>query len=534
MSTDNSYTTKKPKKVVQQLGVRRLGPPADAMSEQRWEDVRPLPTISQATPNIFTSQPQQDNSVELPNINVQGTNRMNIGSVVPQIGAPNGNVPKINEPSPWGMYTPAEGVPVTPQNVEPNEKLANVPTQNPWEVMGKPYNTPWQQVPSEPTLNTGAYTPVEGVSVAPQIQPNPNVPNIPTGLDAKGVSVVPQIPQPTGNEKAPYVDAFNQMQEAKKKALPTAKDGGRGVANWIKNNFGGDGTKQGDRRAIQNIMALGNMLRHAANLRGVSRGATPQQIADQYSINKARWDKEDALEQAKLEKQREYDRKVAKDKADADYKTKQLGYKERDANRADAKLQLEIGKNARDAEAHGWKKEDRPLEQRTKTAQANKAETEAKKAAIELEYLPKEKQAKLKQIAAQINASNASAAHSRALTEKTKKESAKLNKGQGEYVLSGKQGKFSRTKAASREEKTNIVYRAYKLGLVSKADYDAIHTKTSWTESGENYKADDLIAKLLDHAGDEEYIRDIFTSNGYDYTPYTPASALEVKPKFGK
>jgi hypothetical protein len=270
----------------------------DNMPEQAWTDTPPLPVNQGIGEQPVSATPVQQpynifRNIQLPNVSVSGTNRMNVGSVVPPMGEPSGQVQPLSTWQTMGNYKPMWGAQPTEASSSeiPNDQQ-NVPNGQPYQ-----YIQPWEKV-ERPMWNTQVG--------AEQPQQNP-----------QGVSAVPPIAEPTGNGKVPYVDAFNQLQEQKKKEVPTSKDGGKGLTNWIKNNLGGDGTKEGNRRAVQNIIALGNMLRHAANLRGTIHEATPQQIADQNAINEAKWKQDDALEQAQAEKQREWQRKVDKDKADA-------------------------------------------------------------------------------------------------------------------------------------------------------------------------------------------------------------------------
>lgn len=486
----------------------------DNMPEQAWTDTPPLPVNQGIGEQPVSATPVQQpynifRNIQLPNVSVSGTNRMNVGSVVPNVGAPNGNVgnvPLVNQQAAQQAMNDAG-------TLQQQAKQAYQDTEAMIAAQQKSAIPQPQPQTPDPQLAQRAFEQGAADQMAGRyVQQNP-----------QGVSVVPPIAEPTGNGKVPYVDAFNQLQEQKKKEVPTSKDGGRGLTNWIKNNLGGDGTKEGNRRAVQNIIALGNMLRHAANLRGTIHEATPQQIADQNAINEAKWKQEDALEQAQAEKQRQYELKLrqmqdAQKNADRNY---DLNKRKADN---DEKYKQEQAKNAR--EKLEMEKELHPHNLAAKVAGAEKAKTDAKKAAIELKYLPKEKQLKLKQIAAQIEASRASAAHSRVLTDKTRKELKDLNKGNGDYVLGGNQGKFSRKKQASPEEKKNIISRAHDLKLISDADWTAVHTSAGWN-GGETTKIDDLMAQLIAHAGDEELIRDIFTSNGYEYTPYTPATSLK-------
>jgi hypothetical protein len=273
----------------------------DNMPEQAWTDTPPLPVNQGIGEQPASATPVQQpynifRNIQLPNVSVSGTNRMNVGSVVPPMGEPSGQVQPLSTWQTMGNYKPMWGAQPTEASSSeiPNDQQ-NVPNGQPYQ-----YIQPWEKV-ERPMWNTQVG--------AEQPQQNP-----------QGVSVVSPIAEPTGNGKVPYVDAFNQLQEQKKKEVPTSKDGGKGLTNWIKNNLGGDGTKEGNRRAVQNIIALGNMLRHAANLRGTIHEATPQQIADQNAINEAKWKQDDALEQAQAEKQREWQRKVDKDKADAEDK----------------------------------------------------------------------------------------------------------------------------------------------------------------------------------------------------------------------
>lgn len=271
----------------------------DNMPEQAWTDTPPLPANQGIGEQPASATPVQQpynifRNIQLPNVSVSGTNRMNVGSVVPPMGEPSGQVQLLSTWQTMGNYKPMWGAQPTEASSSeiPNDQQ-NVPNGQPYQ-----YIQPWEKV-ERPMWNTQVG--------AEQPQQNP-----------QGVSAVPPIAEPTGNGKVPYVDAFTQLQEQKKKEVPTSKDGGKGLTNWIKNNLGGDGTKEGNRRAVQNIIALGNMLRHAANLRGTIHEATPQQIADQNAINEAKWKQDDALEQAQAEKQREFERKVRKDIADAE------------------------------------------------------------------------------------------------------------------------------------------------------------------------------------------------------------------------
>lgn len=271
----------------------------DNMPEQAWTDTPPLPANQGIGEQPASATPVQQpynifRNIQLPNVSVSGTNRMNVGSVVPPMGEPSSQVQPLSTWQTMGNYKPMWGAQPTEASSSeiPNDQQ-NVPNGQPYQ-----YIQPWEKV-ERPMWNTQVG--------AEQPQQNP-----------QGVSAVPPIAEPTGNGKVPYVDAFNQLQEQKKKEVPTSKDGGKGLTNWIKNNLGGDGTKEGNRRAVQNIIALGNMLRHAANLRGTIHEATPQQIADQNAINEAKWKQDDALEQAQAEKQREFERKVRKDIADAE------------------------------------------------------------------------------------------------------------------------------------------------------------------------------------------------------------------------
>lgn len=491
----------------------------DNMPEQAWTDTSPLPVNQGIGEQPVSATPVQQpynifRNIQLPNVSVSGTNRMNVGSVVPNIGAPNGNVgnvPLVNQQAAQQAMNDAgmlqqqakQAYQDTEAMIAAQQKLA-IPQPQP--------QTPDPQL-AQRAFEQGAADQMAGRYV----QQNP-----------QGVSVVPPIAEPTGNGKVPYVDAFNQLQKQKKKEVPTSKDGGKGLTNWIKNNLGGDGTKEGNRRAVQDIIALGNMLRHAANLRGTIHEATPQQIADQNAINEAKWKQEDALEQAQAEKQREFERKLAKDIADQKDKDRNYNLNKAKADeqqRANkAKEERENEKAKREAELH-------PHVLAAKAAGAEKAKTDAKKAELELKDLPKKQQDEHDKVRAQIAASNASAQHSRALAAKARDEVKRANSGSEDYVISGHQGSFSRKKQASQGEKINIIDRAHRLGFIPDEDWKAIHQKSSWTESGESWKADDLIAKLVNYGGDNEYIRDIFESNGYTYRPYVPANEKKGKLK---
>lgn len=481
----------------------------DNMPEQAWTDTPPLPVNQGIGEQPASATPVQQpynifRNIQLPTVSVSGTNRMNVGSVVPPMGEPSSQVQPLSTWQTMGNYKPMWGAQPTEASSSeiPNDQQ-NVPNGQPYQ-----YIQPWEKV-ERPMWNTQVG--------AEQPQQNP-----------QGVSAVPPIAEPTGNGKVPYVDAFTQLQEQKKKEVPTSKDGGKGLTNWIKNNLGGDGTKEGNRRAVQNIIALGNMLRHAANLRGTIHEATPQQIADQNAINEAKWKQEDALEQAQAEKQRQYELKLrqmqdAQRNADRNY---DLNKRKADNDEKYKQEQARIAreKNEREKELHA------PT-LAAKAAGAEKAKIDAKKAELELKDLPKKQQDEHAKIAAQIAASKASAAHSRALTAKARDEIKRANSGSEDYVISGHQGSFSRKKQASQGEKINIIDRAHRLGFIPDEDWKAIHQKSSWTESGESWKADDLIAKLVNYGGDNEYIRDIFESNGYTYRPYVPANEKKGKLK---
>lgn len=491
----------------------------DNMPEQAWTDTPPLPVNQGIGEQPVSATPVQQpynifRNIQLPNVSVSGTNRMNIGSVVPNVGAPNGNVgnvPLVNQQAARQAMNDA-GMLQQQAKQAYQDTEAMIAAQQKSAIPQPQPQTPDPQL-AQRAFEQGAADQMAGRYV----QQNP-----------QGVSVVPPIAEPTGNGKVPYVDAFNQLQEQKKKEVPTSKDGGKGLTNWIKNNLGGDGTKEGNRRAVQDIIALGNMLRHAANLRGTIHEATPQQIADQNAINEAKWKQDDALEQAQAEKQRQYELKLrqmqdAQKNADRNY---DLNKRKADN---DEKYKQEQAKNAR--EKLEMEKELHPHNLAAKAAGAEKAKTDAKKAELELKDLPKKQQDEHAKIAAQIAASKASAAHSRALTAKARDEIKRANNGSEDYIISGHQGSFSRKKQASQAEKVNIIDRAHRLGFISEADWNAIHTKSSGTEGGESWKADDLIAKLVNYGGDNEYIRDIFESNGYTYHPYVPVNEKKGKLK---
>ena len=487
----------------------------DNMPEQAWTDTPPLPVNQGIGEQPVSATPVQQpynifRNIQLPNVSVSGTNRMNVGSVVPNVGAPNGNVgnvPLVNQQAARQAMNDA-GMLQQQAKQAYQDTEAMIAAQQKSAIPQSQPQTPDPQL-AQRAFEQGAADQMAGRYV----QQNP-----------QGVSVVPPIAEPTGNGKVPYVDAFNQLQEQKKKEVPTSKDGGKGLTNWIKNNLGGDGTKEGNRRAVQNIIALGNMLRHAANLRGTIHEATPQQIADQNAINEAKWKQDDALEQAQAEKQRQYELKLrqmqdAQRNADRNYDlNKAKADEQQRANKA--KEERENEKAKREAELH-------PHVLAAKVAGAEKAKTDAKKAELELKDLPKKQQDEHAKIAAQIAASKASAAHSRALTAKARDEIKRANNGSEDYVISGHQGKFTRKKQASNEQKVNIIYRAYKLGLVSEEDYNSVHAKNG----EESWKADDLIAKLANYGDDNEYVRDIFESNGYTYRPYVPANEKKGKLK---
>lgn len=273
----------------------------DNMPEQAWTDTPPLPVNQGIGEQPVSATPVQQpynifRNIQLPNVTVSGTNRMNVGSVVPNVGAPNenvGNVPLVNQQAARQAMNDA-GMLQQQAKQAYQDTEAMIAAQQKSAIPQPQPQTPDPQL-AQRAFEQGAADQMAGRYV----QQNP-----------QGVSVVPPIAEPTGNGKVPYVDAFNQLQEQKKKEVPTSKDGGKGLTNWIKNNLGGDGTKEGNRRAVQNIIALGNMLRHAANLRGTIHEATPQQIADQNAINEAKWKQDDALEQAQAEKQREWEMKL--------------------------------------------------------------------------------------------------------------------------------------------------------------------------------------------------------------------------------
>lgn len=281
----------------------------DNMPEQAWTDTPPLPVNQGIGEQPVSATPVQQpynifRNIQLPNVSVSGTNRMNVGSVVPNIGAPDGNVGNV----PLANQQAAQQAMNDAGMLQQQAKQAYQDTEAMIAAQQKSAIPQPQPQTPDPQLAQRAFEQGAADQMAGRyVQQNP-----------QGVSVVPPIAEPTGNGKVPYVDAFTQLQEQKKKEVPTSKDGGKGLTNWIKNNLGGDGTKEGNRRAVQNIIALGNMLRHAANLRGTIHEATPQQIADQNAINEAKWKQEDALEQAQAEKQREFERKVRKDIADAE------------------------------------------------------------------------------------------------------------------------------------------------------------------------------------------------------------------------
>lgn len=314
----------------------------DNMPEQAWTDTPPLPVNQGIGEQPVSATPVQQpynifRNIQLPNVSVSGTNRMNVGSVVPNVGAPNGNVgnvPLVNQQAARQAMNDA-GMLQQEAKQAYQDTEAMIAAQQKSAIPQPQPQTPDPQL-AQRAFEQGAADQMAGRYV----QQNP-----------QGVSVVPPIAEPTGNGKVPYVDAFNQLQEQKKKEVPTSKDGGKGLTNWIKNNLGGDGTKEGNRRAVQNIIALGNMLRHAANLRGTIHEATPQQIADQNAINEAKWKQDDALEQAQAEKQREFERKLAKDKADAEDKAFNRNMAINNYNLKAAGLERQKQKDADDKEA---------------------------------------------------------------------------------------------------------------------------------------------------------------------------------------
>ena len=448
----------------------------DNMPEQAWEDSALTPANQGIAEQPAAVAPVQQpynifRNVQLPNVTVGGTNRMNIGSVVPSNGVPNANVGNIplNPPTP-------QGAPVVPQVGEPD---ANVRKLSTWETM-----------PQRQMWDTSAGQPIEGEAQQAQpTQPNQQMPQTPQN-NVQGVSVVPPIQEPTGNEKAPYIDTFNQLQEEKKKAVPTSKDGGKGLTNWIKNNFGGDGTKEGNRRAIQNIMALGNMLRHAANLRGVVHEATPQQIADQNAINDAQWKQEDALEQAQAEKQREFERKLAKDKADAARADRDFNFKVYQQQQKDKDADRNYGLK-RDAE--GRAKEKHSYELAEKAAGIANKEAQRKKLEEETKWIAPTKQADINAKKASAANSYASAAKHRASTLKTLKD---LQDNNVHSFTSGWYGTLNRDKKStplSQDEVVSIYNYAVKQKWMGKVS----QSSTSYSEPS----IKDMLAAISDAVG---------------------------------
>lgn len=363
------------------------------------------------------------------------------------------------------------------------------------------------------------------------------------GIDArpKGVSVVETPPLTGGTLGATvrpvdYLEKWKQRsaqaKEAEMRRLPGARDGGKGLTGWINRNFGpGDETLAGRRRAVQNITALGQMLRHAGNLAGVSRGATPQQIQDQVAINDALWKQEDALAYQREQQQREYERKLEKDKADADYKVMNLALGERkqaEAERNNAfNNNIALGRYGMDSETHGWKKEDRPLDVAKKKADVNRMEAVADKAVVEAQYAERKEKADLALTQQKIATAYAQAQHAKAATGKLREETKKLKSGGSDgYPIAGRQGKFTKKHPLDKDARTNIIKRAYDKGIITEEMYNDVHEKSAWeTEKQFAAKQEDAIAAIVNRAGDEEVVRDIMVSHGYEYEPYTPVES---------
>ena len=430
----------------------------DNMPEQAWTDTPPLPVNQGIGEQPVSATPVQQpynifRNIQLPNVSVSGTNRMNVGSVVPNIGAPNGNVgnvPLVNQQAAQQAMNDA-GMLQQQAKQAYQDTEAMIAAQQKSAIPQPQPQTPDPQL-AQRAFEQGAADQMAGRYV----QQNP-----------QGVSVVPPIAEPTGNGKVPYVDAFTQLQEQKKKEVPTSKDGGKGLTNWIKNNLGGDGTKEGNRRAVQNIIALGNMLRHAANLRGTIHEATPQQIADQNAINEAKWKQDDALEQAQAEKQREWQRKVDKDKADAARAERDFNFKVYQQQQKDKDADRNYGlKQAAEERA----KEKHPYELAEKAAGIANKEAQRKKLEEETKWIAPTKQADINAKKASAANSYASAAKHRASTLKTLKD---LEDNNVHSFTSGWYGTLNRDKKStplSQDEVTSIYNYAVKqkwMGKVS-------------------------------------------------------------------
>lgn len=150
-----------------------------------------------------------------------------------------------------------------------------------------------------------------------------------------------------------YVAKLAEQQQAQKtQYVPDGENKGRGVANWFKNAFKSPEDESGRRRQIQNIAAISDVLRHAANLYYTSKGATPQNIQSQYAMNQAKWQAQDALE-AEREKQRQEMEMKRREQARKEYKD------ERTLAQGDVRNQIALGnlelagnRDARDADMH--------------------------------------------------------------------------------------------------------------------------------------------------------------------------------------
>ena len=356
---------------------------------------------------------------------------------------------------------------------------------------------------------------------------------------ASGSGIVNTYYNQPGNKNGatavnPYLESLEKQKAATAEAqrtqyVPDKEKPGRGVANWLGRVFTPSSGKpmntEASRASRQKLAAVTQMLRYAGQLAYMPKGAIPQAVNDQVAQNEAKWMAEDAVAAKQAQAQRDYLLKVQQQEATERYRQGQLALGAGNLAINQGKFELAKNKDARDGVAFGWKEEERPYDLATKAAGLEIKQAQAKKAGVEAEYAGKINDAKLTQIRQATATSAASAAHHRASIGKINLEKKKLinggGKGDDKFFLSGEQGTFSRKSATSPAEKANIIYRAHKMGLIDDKTYTAVHSRSSWmNDVGFQTKQDDVISQLLDYAGEEETVRDLFTSNGFHYTPY--------------
>lgn len=257
--------------------------------------------------------------------------------------------------------------------------------------------------------------------------PQPQEPPIGSAADWKrqGAAMSEGWQSPALGEK-PAAESKPQQMLARQKALqqsrPDTTQGGRGIARWINRTFRDPVSEERRRANIQAISAVGDVLRHAANLWGTSRGANNQNIASGTLQNQARWQQQDALEaqrQALAEKAASDREKAAlarsKAEADAAYKEGMLGQGAERNRLAWANYDLASQRNDRDNAAF-------PYEMAGKAANAEYKRQQARKAGVDADWAPRLNQAQLANRNASTAAHNAAAANSRAKTRKTLSE----------------------------------------------------------------------------------------------------------------